>query len=93
MGRVAGMRVNPDPAKLLGTQPAINLLIKELGDRLVLEGDRDDRAVLAHQHEVFDQQQIVSGGNPEAPDFGLAEITQEQELGPRGRMESERGSE
>ena len=32
LGRLARMGVNPDPAKLLGTQPAINLLIKELGD-------------------------------------------------------------
>ena len=32
LGRVARMRVNPDSAKLLGTQPAINLSIKELGN-------------------------------------------------------------
>ena len=89
LGRLARMGVNPDPPELFGTQSAINLPIEELGDRLVLEGDRDDGTVLAHQHEVFDQQQIVSGGNPEAPDFGLTEITQEQQLGPRGRMEPE----
>ena len=34
---------------------------------------------------------IISGGDAEAADFGLAEITQEQQLGPRGRVEAEHG--
>ena len=83
------MCVNPDPSKLFGTQPAINLAVEELGDRIVLERDRDDGTVLAHEDEVFNEQQVIGGGDPEAADFGLAEITQEQELGPRRRMKAE----
>lgn len=92
-GRIARMRVDPDPSELLGSQAAIDLLIEELGDCCVVKGNGDHRAALADEHEVFDQQQVIGGGDPEAADFGLTEITQEQQLGPRGRPEAERGTE
>lgn len=91
--RIARMRVDPDPPELLGSQASIDLLIEVLGHRIVVERDGDHGAALADEHEVFNQQQVISSGDAEAADFGLAEITQEQQLGPRGRPEAERGSE
>ena len=85
-GRAAGMRVDPDPRELLRPPARVDLLVKEVRHRLVVEFDVDRRADLFDQRDVFDQQQVAGGGQAEPADLGAAQVTQEQEFRPgRGR--------
>ena len=53
----------------------------------VVELDVDPAASLPDEPHVLDEQQVVAGRNPESTDLGLAQVTQEQELGPGGGAE------
>ena len=49
------MRVNPDPCKLFRLATGVNLLVEEIGNAIVVELDRDNRAHLFDKLNVFDQ--------------------------------------
>ena len=77
------MRVHEQPSELLGLAALIHLGIKEIRHRLVVKLRRDPGAGLLHELHVFDEQQIIAGGDPKAADLRVAGVTQKQELGPR----------
>ena len=83
------MSVDPDSGELLGPSPCIVLLIKQVGDRFIVEGNVSPGADLRDQLEILDQQQVVGGGDSKSADLGRPAITQEQQLRPGGRAESE----
>ena len=85
VGRFAGMCVDPDPAALLRAATEIYLLLEVLRDRHIIEGDVGLCAALPDQLDLFHQQQIIRASDPERPDFRGAQVTQEQQLRPRGR--------
>jgi hypothetical protein len=86
---IARMRMNPNPSAVRRLPAQINLLIEELGDGVIFESHGDDRADLAEQHKLFHEQQVVCRGNPKTADFGVTQIPQEQQLGPRCRRKPE----
>lgn len=88
-GTVARMSMNPDSRELFRSPTQVDLLVEELGHGFIHKRHRDWRADLRDQDEFLNQQQIVGAGDPEPSHFGIAEITQEQQLGPRGRAEPE----
>lgn len=49
------MGVYPDPAKLLRSEAGIDLIVKEIRYRLIVEGNMDQRAGLFYQLQVLDQ--------------------------------------
>ena len=54
-GRIAGMRVQPQSEEPLRRQTGVNLLVKEVGHRFVVEFDGNDRRLLPDQPHVFDE--------------------------------------
>ena len=54
-GRIAGMRVQPQPEEPFRRQAAINLLVKEVGHRFVVKIDGYDRRLLPDQPHVFNE--------------------------------------
>ena len=72
---VARMRVQPDATKLLGSSPEIDLLIKEIRDRIVVKRNVGPGTGLPDQLHVFDQQQVVSSGDPETAHFRVPIVT------------------
>lgn len=70
----ARMRMNPDPRKTLRRQPSVNLFVKEVGDRPIVELHGHGRAGLSDKPYIFDQQRISGGRDSEAADFGGAEV-------------------
>ena len=89
-GRRSRMRVDPHASKTFGGQTPIDLFIKEIRHGGILKLDCHRSAALPHHLDVFNQQQIVFSRDPEPAHFGLSQITQEQELGPRPRSEPQR---
>ena len=87
--RVSGMGVDPRAGELLGATACIDLLVEELGDRRIVELDRDRRAALPHEPDIFDQEQIVGRTDPEPAHFRVTLIPQIQEFGPRRGAEAE----
>jgi hypothetical protein len=85
--RIAGMGVNPDPAALFGAATEIDLLLEVLSHRDVIERDERLGTALADELDLADQQQVVGTSDAEGPDFGRADVTQEQQLGPGCRRE------
>ncbi len=81
------MGVNPHAREFLRPPTEIDLLVEEFGHRIVREGHCHGRADLWDQDEVLDQQQVITGRNPKATNFGLTDITQEQEFRPGCRTE------
>jgi hypothetical protein len=81
--------MQPDAGELRGAPPRIDLPVEEVGHGRVVERDTDDRADLRHEQDVFDKQRVLKGRPSEASDFGVAPVTQKQELGPRIRGEPE----
>ena len=57
--RAARMGVDPDPAELLRLAAGVDLGVKEVGHRLVVERHVDRRASLPDQADVFHQQEVV----------------------------------
>ncbi len=68
--------MNPDSTKLLRAKACIDLIVKEIRDRIIVESHMSQRAGLFHQLQILHQQQIVLRGNPKASDFGVTIITQ-----------------
>ncbi len=54
-GRIAGMRVNPQPKESFRPQTRVDLFVEIIGDRFVIEFDGDDNGVLTDQPHVFHQ--------------------------------------
>ena len=50
--------------------------------RFVIEFDGDHGALLLHQLHFFDQQRVITWRDTEPANFRVAEVTQEQQLGP-----------
>src|SRR5205085_4067455 len=67
--RIAGVRMHPDPRKSLRRQARIDLPVKVIGHRLIIEADRDFTAELLDETDVFHQQQIVLGRDAKASYF------------------------
>ena len=84
------MRVNPHATEARRWQALINLRIEEVGDGGIVEVNRHGGATLPNKLHVFDPQKIVGCRNPKAAHFGRAEVSQEQQLRPRGRAELQR---
>ena len=74
--------MDPTSGERLRLPSGIHLFVKEVGDRLVAECDRDRCAVLFHDSNILDQRQVVWCGQPETADLGFAPITKEQQLAP-----------
>lgn len=87
--RVAGVGVNPDAGELVGAAAGVDLAVEIVGHRFIVEGDVYPRAGLLDELQVFNEQRVVVRGDPEAADFGIAVITQEEQLRPRGRAKAE----
>ena len=85
--RVAGVGVYPDPPALFGGASEIDLLLEVLSHRDVVERDECLGAALADELDLADQQQVIRAGDAERADFGRADVTQEQQLGPGCRRE------
>jgi hypothetical protein len=49
------MSVDPDPTKLLRAESGIDLIVKEIRHRFIIEGNMDHRAGLFHELQVLDQ--------------------------------------
>lgn len=81
------MRVDPDAGKLLRMPACINLVVKEIGDRRIVERNGDISAGLADQDDVFDEPGLPGIGNPEAANFGGSAVTQVDQFGPGIRAE------
>ena len=47
--------MNPDSSKLLWRQTCFYLVFKEIRHRLVIKGNRCERAVLLDEFDVFDE--------------------------------------
>ena len=85
--RIAGVGVNPDPATLFRATTEVDLLLKVLSHRDVIERDKCLGATLADKLDLLDQQQVIRASDAERADFGRADVTQEQQLGPGCRRE------
>ncbi len=70
--------MHPNPAKLLRSSPSVNLLVKEIGDRFIVEGNMCPRASLSDKLYVLDKQQVVAGCNAKSADLSVTIVTQEQ---------------
>lgn len=55
----------------LAAAPRGDLILEVMGDRQILEGDRDRGRHLRDKDHVLDPQQVVRGADPEPTDFGL----------------------
>ena len=86
------MRVQPYPAKVRGMATLIDLFVKEVRHRVVVESNGHAGALLLHEPDVLDEHRVVGFGDCEPTDFRRAVVTQEQQLGPRVRGEPERRS-
>ena len=69
------MRVNPDAARLFVTRSIGRRSLQQLLCGRVGELNTGTRALLFHQSNVFDQQQIVGGVDAKATDFGTAAVS------------------
>lgn len=49
------MGMNPNPGKLLRSQPRIDTFVEVIGHSGVIELDADPRATLTDQSQVFDE--------------------------------------
>ena len=85
--RIAGVGVNPDPPALFRATTEVDLLLEVFSHRDVVERDECLGAALADELDLADQQQVIGAGDAKRSDLGLADITQEQQLGPGCRRE------
>ena len=85
---VAGVRMHPNAGKLSWMAALVHLEIEEIGDGFILESHTDLRALLLHQENIFDQQQIIGLRDSETADLRVARIAQKQQLGPGKRIKS-----
>ena len=69
------MGVDPDSTKLLRAESCIDLIVKEIRHRFIIEGNMDHRAGLFHELQVLDQQQIRRGRDSKAADLRMSIIT------------------
>jgi hypothetical protein len=69
------MGVDPDPTKLLRADSCIDLIVKEIRHRFIIEGNMDHRAGLFHELQVLDQQQIRRGCDSKSANFRITIIT------------------
>ncbi len=69
------MGVDPDSTKLLRAESCIDLIVKEIRHRFIIEGNMDHRAGLFHELQVLDQQQIRRGCDSKATDLRMSIIT------------------
>ena len=83
------MRVQPQPCELFGLAALVDLSVKEVSHRLVIERHVCPGTSLLDELHVLDEQQVVVGSDSESTDFRFAVITQEQQLRPCGRAEAE----
>lgn len=80
--RVAGVGVNPDPAALIRAATEVDLLLEVFSHRDVIERDKRLGTALTDELDLADQQQVIRAGDSKRADFGRADVTQEQQLGP-----------
>ena len=85
--RTPRVRMNPDPGKLFRMPACVDLIVKEIGDRRIVESDGDFSAGLADQDDVPDESGLPGIGNPEPTNFGGSAVTQVDQLGPGIRAE------
>ena len=84
LGRLAGMRVDPDASKLLRSMPSVDHFVEELGHSHVVEPNRDDAAELPNHSNVFDVEQVAQRSQTKATDLGRAAVSEEEQFGPGG---------
>ena len=82
LSAIARMRMDPNPGKALRCETSVHLPIEVIGDRHVIEADRHRAALLADQADVLDEKQVFFGGDSEAADLGITQVTQPLQLGP-----------
>jgi hypothetical protein len=85
----AWMGMHPDPAKLLGLQVMIDVLVKKVCYGFIDEGCGELGAILLDELDIFHQQQVILVGDAEAAHFGSAAVAQVQQLGPGGGRETQ----
>ena len=86
------MGVDPDASNLLWLPASINLRFKELSHGNIIERYERLGALLLYEPDVPHTQQIIGLRDAEPTDFGGAEVTQVEQLGPRRWAEPQRGS-
>jgi hypothetical protein len=77
--------MDPCAGELLRSTAGVDLLVEEVGDRLVLELDADLGAALADEADVLDQEHVALGADAEAADLGVTAVPQKEQLDPRVR--------
>ncbi|MBL9090912.1 MAG: hypothetical protein JNL96_06785, partial [Planctomycetaceae bacterium] len=70
----ARMRMDPKARKTFRRQAQINLLVKKVGNRAIVELYGYGRADLTDETHIFNQERISGGRDSEAADFGGAEV-------------------
>jgi len=88
---LAGVRMDPKSPKLRWMKTIVDLLVKELRHRQIVELHAGVRAGLSHQANIGYQQRILSACDPEAADLRVSQVTQRKELGPGRRREPQAG--
>ena len=71
------MRVDPEPRKRLRPSAGLHLLIKKVGHRFIIKFDHRPRARLHDEPHIFDEQQVILGGDPKPADLAVTRIAQE----------------
>ena len=72
------MGVNPNARELFRLPPGVDLFVKKVRHRAVVELNGHGGTALLHEPDVFDQERISGIRDSEAADFGGAEVAPEQ---------------
>lgn len=78
-----------NPRELFRLPSGVDLLVKKVRHRAVVELNGHGGTALLHEPDIFDQERIMGGRDSEAADFGGAEVAPEQQFRPSRRRESE----
>ena len=84
------MRVDPDPAELLGRPACIHLPVEIVRYGAISELHRHGRALLPDEDYVGDEQQVARCCYAEPADFRFAEVAEVQQLRPGVRSQPQR---
>ena len=72
------MGVDPNSGELFRSPSCVNLLVKEIGYRFIVECNMRPGADLFDKLHILDEQQVVAGCDTESANLGVPEVTQEQ---------------
>jgi len=75
--------MQPDSSELLRLSAKVDLSVKEIADRTIIELDTDARHLLFDDDEIHYREQVVRVRDAEATDFTGRLVSEVQEFGPR----------